>query len=198
MSYIACVASRRVLPCSVPAEPTTRTTTRNTRLAMQIFERASGIGDKGLAPIHATAAANARRLKRRRHEPDVAHVRARDQKRAALRLRRRGIPRSSSTRRGEHHGRSSGRRIEAPRAARFHRLCSCARTCVLRSSRMLPAAKSLCTNGLLSSLASAWSRTARSACFLLTCSSQRNRMGFRASLLYGWRAHPLSRDLWMQ
>lgn len=41
-------------------------TTRNARLAMQTFERASEIADKGLAPIHATATANARRLKRRK------------------------------------------------------------------------------------------------------------------------------------
>lgn len=69
----------------------------------------------------------------------LPHVRARDQNRAALQLRRRGIPRCSSTRSGEHHARSSGRRIEAPRAAaRIYRLCSSARTCVLRSSRNVP------------------------------------------------------------
>jgi hypothetical protein len=39
---------------------------RNAALALRTFERASAIGDKGLAPIHASATANARRLKRRK------------------------------------------------------------------------------------------------------------------------------------
>ena len=39
---------------------------RNTALALRTFERASAIGGKGLAPIHASATANARRLKARK------------------------------------------------------------------------------------------------------------------------------------
>jgi hypothetical protein len=39
---------------------------RNTTLALRTVEGSSPIGDKGLAPIHASATANARRLKRRK------------------------------------------------------------------------------------------------------------------------------------